>query len=106
MITGLHWTTNRKASCNKPLVQKDFKQRFFTQQIAKSGLDDEEIVLMDDRGCPADPVFPGLTKENGTGALIGRFEAFKFSDSKMIRWTLALFWLFIPFLTTLYKLCQ
>jgi hypothetical protein len=37
---------------------------------------------MDDRGCPADPVFPGLTKENGTGALIGRFEAFKFSDSK------------------------
>ena len=54
--------------------------RFF--QIAKSGLDDEEIVLMDDRGCPADPVFPGLTKENGTGALIGKFEAFKFSDSK------------------------
>ncbi len=51
-------------------------------QIAKSGLDDEEIVLMDDRGCPADPVFPGLTKENGTGALIGKFEAFKFSDSK------------------------
>ena len=51
-------------------------------QIAKSGLDDEEIVLMDDRGCPADPVFPGLTKENGTGALIGRFEAFKFSDSE------------------------
>jgi hypothetical protein len=37
---------------------------------------------MDDRGCPADPVFPGLTKENVTGALIGRFEAFKFSDSK------------------------
>jgi len=56
---------------------------FAKNLIAKSGLDDEEIVLMDERGCPADPVFPGLTKDNETGALIGKFEAFKFSDSKL-----------------------
>ena len=33
---------------------------------------------------PTDPVFPGLTKEEGTGALIGRFEAFKFTDTTVV----------------------
>ena len=46
--------------------------------------DEEEIVLLDDSGCPADPVFPGLTKEPGTGALLGRFEAFKFSETTVV----------------------
>ena len=53
--------------------------------MAQSGVDEEEIVLLDDSGCPADPVFPGLTKEPGTGALLGRFEAFKFSETTQNR---------------------
>ena len=48
------------------------------------GLDEEEIVLLDDRGCPSDPVFPGLEKDNQTGALLGKFEAFKFSDTTVV----------------------
>ena len=39
---------------------------------------------MDDRGCPSDPVFPGLEKDNQTGALLGKFEAFKFSDTTVV----------------------
>ena len=57
---------------------------FARNLIAQSGIDEEEIKLLDDRGCPTDPVFPGLTKENGTGALLGRFEAFKFSDTVVV----------------------
>ncbi|XP_040571377.1 uncharacterized protein [Lepeophtheirus salmonis] len=51
---------------------------------ARSGIDDEEILLIDDVGCPIDSVFSGLTKENGTGHLLGRFEAFKFSDTSIV----------------------
>ena len=36
---------------------------FARNLVAKSGLDEEEIVLLDDRGCPADPVFPGMIIE-------------------------------------------
>ena len=57
---------------------------FARNLVAKSGLDEEEIVLLDDRGCPSDPVFPGLQKDNETGALIGTFEAFKFSDTTVV----------------------
>lgn len=57
---------------------------FARNLIAKSGLDEEEIVLLDDRGCPSDPVFPGLQKDNQTGALLGKFEAFKFSDTTVV----------------------
>lgn len=57
---------------------------FARNLIAKSGIDEEEIVLIDDRGCPSDPVFPGLQKDNETGALLGRFEAFKFSDTTVV----------------------
>ncbi len=32
---------------------------FARNLVAQSGLDDEEILLLDDRGCPTDPVFPG-----------------------------------------------
>ena len=38
---------------------------FARNLVAQSGVDDETIVLLDDRGCPADPVFPGLQKEVG-----------------------------------------
>ena len=57
---------------------------FARNLVAKSGLDEEEIVLLDDRGCPSDPVFPGLQKDNETGALVGTFEAFKFSDTTVV----------------------
>ncbi len=57
---------------------------FARNLVAQSGLDDEEILLLDDRGCPTDPVFPGLTKDPETGALLGRFEAFKFSDTTVV----------------------
>merc|ERR1712029_821913 len=57
---------------------------FARNLVAKSGLDEEEIVLLDDRGCPSDPVFPGLEKDNDTGALLGKFEAFKFSDTTVV----------------------
>ncbi len=32
---------------------------FARNLVAQSGIDDEEIQLLDDRGCPTDPVFPG-----------------------------------------------
>jgi len=57
---------------------------FARNLVAQSGVDQETIVLLDDRGCPADPVFPGLQKEPGTGALLGRFEAFKFSETTVV----------------------
>ena len=57
---------------------------FARNLVAKSGLDEEEIVLLDDRGCPADLVFPGLEKDPDTGALLGKFEAFKFSDTTVV----------------------
>ncbi|XP_059096063.1 uncharacterized protein LOC131890668 isoform X2 [Tigriopus californicus] len=57
---------------------------FARNLIAQSGLDDEEIKLLDERGCPTDPVFPGLRKEEETGALLGRFEAFKFSETSVV----------------------
>ena len=41
---------------------------------------------MDDRGCPTDPViFPGLQKVPGSRDLQGKFEAFKFSDTSVVR---------------------
>ena len=57
---------------------------FARNLIAESGLEDEEIKLLDERGCPTDPVFPGLQKDNETGALLGSFEAFKFSDTTVV----------------------
>ena len=56
---------------------------FARNLIAQSGLDDEEISLLDSRGCPTDPVFPGISKD-ADGNLLGRFEAFKFSDTTVV----------------------
>ena len=65
------------------LVGESIFDIFARNLVAKSGLDEEEIVLLDDRGCPADPVFPGLARVND-GVLQGKFEAFKFSDTTVV----------------------
>ena len=71
-------------------IVKEFPQNLRLLEIKQFslqlflGLDEEEIVLLDDRGCPSDPVFPGLEKDNQTGALLGKFEAFKFSDTTVV----------------------
>lgn len=54
--------------------------------IAKSGKGDESIILIDDNGCPTDPIiFPALEKVKGRRALQGRFDAFKFADDVVVR---------------------
>jgi len=53
---------------------------------AISGIEDDEIDLLDDKGCPTDPIiFPGLQKIPGSRDLQGSFEAFKFSDTSVVR---------------------
>lgn len=59
---------------------------FARNLAAISGDNEERIDLLDDRGCPTDAViFPGLSKVPGTRDLQGRFEAFKFSDTSVVR---------------------
>jgi len=53
---------------------------------AISGIEDDSIELLDDKGCPTDPIiFPGLQVIPGTRDLQGSFEAFKFSDTSVVR---------------------
>ena len=53
---------------------------------AISGADDDSIELLDEKGCPTDPIiFPGLQKIPGSRDLQGSFEAFKFSDTSVVR---------------------
>merc|ERR1719270_1598819 len=53
---------------------------------AISPADEDEIELLDGRGCPTDPViFPGLEKVPGSEDLQGSFEAFKFSDTSVVK---------------------
>ena len=53
---------------------------------AISPADSDEIELLDSRGCPTDPViFPGLEKVPGSEDLQGSFEAFKFSDTSVVK---------------------
>ena len=53
---------------------------------AISGDNVDSIQLLDERGCPTDPlIFSGLERENGSSNLVGTFEAFKFSDSSVVR---------------------
>ena len=53
---------------------------------AISPADSDEIELLDGRGCPTDPViFPGLEKVPGSEDLQGSFEAFKFSDTSVVK---------------------
>ena len=55
--------------------------------IARSSDSSDEIVLLDDRGCPVDPViFPSLQPlTNGSRGLQGTFQAFKFSEDSVVR---------------------
>ncbi|KAG7156467.1 Cuticlin-1-like 2 [Homarus americanus] len=54
--------------------------------VAKSGDNSDSIMLLDDRGCPVDPViFPSLQPVPGSRSLQGKFEAFKFSEDQVVR---------------------
>ncbi|XP_071520975.1 uncharacterized protein [Panulirus ornatus] len=54
--------------------------------VAKSGDNSDSITLLDERGCPVDPViFPSLQPVPGTKSLQGKFEAFKFSEDQVVR---------------------
>lgn len=55
--------------------------------MAKSGTNEEEITLLDSRGCPEDAaIFPHLKKiHDGSKSLKGRFEAFKFTNDAVVR---------------------
>jgi hypothetical protein len=77
---------------NGPSQGESIFDIFARNLVASSGLDEEEIKLLDDRGCPTDPVFPGLTKDEETGALLGRFEAFKFSDTTVVNFQVRYFY--------------
>ena len=53
---------------------------------AISGDNEDEIELLDSRGCPTDPIiFPGLQLLPNKRDLQGSFEAFKFSDTSIVR---------------------
>jgi len=53
---------------------------------AISGDNEDEIELLDSRGCPTDPIiFPGLQLLPNSRDLQGSFEAFKFSDTSIVR---------------------
>jgi len=53
---------------------------------AISPADEDSIELLDSRGCPTDRViFPGLEKVPGSEDLQGSFEAFKFSDTSVVK---------------------
>ena len=53
---------------------------------AISPADNDEIELLDSRGCPTDPIiFPGLEKIPNSQDLQGSFEAFKFSDTSVVK---------------------
>ena len=53
---------------------------------AISGDNVDSIKLLDDRGCPSDPtIFGGLVKLENSNNLRGTFEAFKFSESSVVR---------------------
>eukprot|EP00090_Calanus_glacialis_P030486 TRINITY_DN4919_c0_g1_i1.p1 TRINITY_DN4919_c0_g1~~TRINITY_DN4919_c0_g1_i1.p1 ORF type:complete len:724 (-),score=176.09 TRINITY_DN4919_c0_g1_i1:269-2440(-) len=59
----------------------------FARNLKAIGGDDEDSIdLLDDRGCPTDPIiFPGLQKLPDSRDLQGSFEAFKFSDTSVVR---------------------
>ena len=59
----------------------------FAKNLKAIGGDDEDSIdLLDDRGCPTDPIiFPGLQKIADSRDLQGSFEAFKFSDTSVVR---------------------
>ena len=58
---------------------------------AISGDNVDSIQLLDNRGCPPDPtIFGGLTKQDNSNNLRGTFEAFKFSESSVVRFEVSI----------------
>ncbi|KAG1649564.1 Cuticlin-1 [Nymphon striatum] len=56
---------------------------------AHSGNRGDSLTLLDENGCPVDPsIFPGLKKLENSKTLQGKFEAFKFSEDVVVRFTL------------------
>ena len=71
-----------------PVLTSDWPQfGIFARNLrAISGDNVDSIQLLDEGGCPNDPViFSGLEKVGGSNDLQGTFEAFKFSDSSVVR---------------------
>ena len=59
---------------------------FARSLVAVSGAGGDSIQLLDERGCPVDSViFPGLAPDNTTQDLVGSFQAFRFSESSVVR---------------------
>ena len=60
---------------------------FARDLIAKSGTNEDEIALLDSKGCPEDPaIFPHLKKvSENSRSLKARFEAFKFTNDAVVR---------------------
>lgn len=58
--------------------------------VATTEKGDESIFLLDDRGCPTNlNIFPAFTKQrtNQTNRLVANFQAFKFSSSPVVKFT-------------------
>ena len=70
-------------------IEMDQQSQFgiFAKNLrAISGDNVDSINLLDDRGCPSDPtIFGGLVKLENSNNLRGTFEAFKFSESSVVR---------------------
>lgn len=57
--------------------------------MAKNKDNSDSIQLLDERGCPVDPlIFPSLQKVPDSKSLQGRFEAFKFSEDTVVKFQL------------------
>ena len=71
-----------------PFKVLEYRIQITLDKIVKAiaGDNNDEIDLLDERGCPTDPViFPGLTQLPNSRDLQGNFEAFKFSDTSVVR---------------------
>ena len=68
-------------------IDRDSIYGIFAKNLkAISPIDEDDIELLDSRGCPTDPViFPGLERLAGSQDLQGSFEAFKFSDTSVVK---------------------
>ena len=68
-------------------IDRDSIYGIFAKNLkAISPIDEDDIELLDSRGCPTDPViFPGLERLPGSQDLQGSCEAFKFSDTSVVK---------------------
>ena len=68
-------------------IDRDSIYGIFAKNLkAISPIDEDDIELLDARGCPTDPIiFPGLERLPGSQDLQGSFEAFKFSDTSVVK---------------------